>query len=530
MVDNARVPVPGSERKPVPFATAVAEPDPDQRIEVTMLLRSRQPDAAQPDVAALAAALPAERQNLTREEFAARFSAASDDVAQVEAFARDNDLDVVDISLEQRTVVLAGTVAELSQAFAVELHVYEGPQGRYRGRTGAVHVPASLDGIVLAVLGLDDRPQARPHFRRLDPPQGAFAAHATSTSFSPVELAKLYDFPTDVDGSGQSVAIIELDGGFRDADLKAYFTRLGRPTPKVSAVSVGGARNKPTTAASADTEVMLDIEVVGGVAPGAEIVVYFAPNTTAGFLRAITTAAHDTHHRPSVISISWGAPESGWTAQALDAYDRAFADAAAMGVTVCCASGDDGSSDRVNDGQAHVDFPASSPHVLACGGTRLNASGGQVTSEVVWNDGPGGGATGGGVSAHFGLPAWQQSAHVPPSVNDGRPGRGVPDISGDADPQTGYQVRVDGTDTIVGGTSAVAPLWAGLAALFNQKLGTSVGFLNPLLYGPLAGSPRLRDVTVGNNGAYQAAAGWDPCTGLGSPDGEELLTKLAGKG
>src|SRR3954467_13156436 len=164
MADNASVPVPGSEREPLPFAYAVAEANPDERIEVTMLLRSRQPDGAQPDVAALAAALPAERQNLTREEFAARFSAASDDVAQVEAFARDNELDVVDISLEQRSVVVAGTVAELSRAFGVELRMYDHPGGRYRGRTGAVHVPASLDGIVVAVLGLDDRPQARPHF------------------------------------------------------------------------------------------------------------------------------------------------------------------------------------------------------------------------------------------------------------------------------------------------------------------------------------------------------------------------------
>ena len=531
MTDNASVPVPGSEREPLPFAYAVAEADPAERIEVTLLLRSRNADgAAEAAAAAVSAeALPGDREPLSREEFAARFAADSDDVRRVEDFARDAGLDVMDVSLEQRTVVLSGTVAEMSAAFGVELKVYENPAGRYRGRTGSVHVPASLDGIVLAVLGLDDRPQARPHFRRLDPPKGAFAAHATSTSYSPVELAKLYDFPTDVDGSGQCVAIIELGGGFRPADLTAYFTRLGLRTPTVSAVSVAGARNAPTTAASADTEVMLDIDVVGGVAPGAQIVVYFAPNTTAGFLRAITTAVHDTNHRPSVISISWGAPESGWTAQAMDAFDRAFADAAAMGVTVCAAAGDDGSSDRVNDGMAHVDFPASSPHVLACGGTRVNASGGHLTSEVVWNNGPGNGATGGGVSAHFALPAWQGTASVPPSVNDHRPGRGVPDVSGDADPVSGYQVRVDGEDTVVGGTSAVAPLWAGLAALFNQKLGKPVGFLNPLLYGRLAGTPRLHDVTSGNNGDYQATSGWDPCTGLGTPDGNQLLSALAGK-
>ena len=529
MTTTADVPVPGSEREPLPFAYKVDKPDPGDRIEVTLILRPRPSGQDLPAVDTLAAALPAERQPLSREEFASRFSAASDDIAEIEAFAHDNNLDVDDISLQQRTVVLSGTVGELSQAFGVELDIYEYPGGRYRGRTGPVHVPASLDGVVQAVLGLDDRPQARPHFRRLQPSQGAFAPNASTTSYTPVDLAKLYDFPADVDGTGQCVAILELGGGFRAADIKAYFKRLGLRTPRVSAVSVGGARNAPSTPASADTEVMLDIDVVGGVAPGADIVVYFAPNTTAGFLRAITTATHDTHHRPSAISISWGAPESGWTAQALDAYDSAFADAAAMGITVTCAAGDDGSSDRVADGAAHVDFPASSPHVLACGGTRLDAANGAITSEVVWNNGPGRGATGGGVSAHFAPPAWQGSAHVPPSVNDGRTGRGVPDISAVADPDTGYQVRVDGVDTVVGGTSAVAPLWAGLAALFNQKLGTPVGFLNPLLYGSLAGASRMHDVTTGNNGAYKAGSGWDACTGLGTPDGEKLLEALSGK-
>lgn len=529
MTGSGNVPVPGSEREPLPFAYPVAKPDPEERIEVTLVLRSQESPGELPDVAALAASLPGERQHLSREDFAARFSAASDDVAEVEAFARANRLDVVDISLQQRTIVLAGTVADLGAAFGVELDIYEHPGGRYRGRTGAVTVPANLEGIVKAVLGLDDRPQARPHFRRLQAARGALAPRAASASFTPVELAKLYGFPQDVDGTGQCVAIIELGGGFRSEDVKAYFDELGLPTPSVSAVSIGGARNRPTTAATADTEVMLDIDVAGGVAPGAKFVVYFAKNTTDGFLRAISTAAHDTHHRPSVISISWGGAEVNWTPQALDAFDQAFADAAAMGVTVCCAAGDDGSSDRVSDGAAHVDFPASSPHVLACGGTRIEASGSAISSEAVWNDGPGQGATGGGVSAHFPVPSWQGTAHVPPSVNDGRPGRGVPDISGDADPETGYRIRVDGQEGVVGGTSAVAPLWAGLVALCNQKLGRQVGFLNPLLYGPLAGAPRLRDVTTGNNGAYSAATGWDACTGLGTPNGEKLLEALAGK-
>ena len=206
-------------------------------------------------------------------------------------------------------------------------------------------------------------------------------------------------------------------------------------------------------------------------------------------------------------------------------FDRAFQAAAMLGITVCCASGDNGSSDGIKDGRAHVDFPASSPHVVACGGTRLEASKGAISNEVVWNA-AGGGATGGGVSDVFALPSWQSAAKVPPSANPGgRRGRGVPDVSGDADPATGYQVRVDGTDAVYGGTSAVAPLLAALVARIAQRLDSPVGFLNPVLYGA-AGRSALHDVTKGSNGAYKASKGWDACTGLGSPDGAKLLRVL----
>ncbi|HYB44817.1 MAG TPA: S53 family peptidase, partial [Candidatus Methylomirabilis sp.] len=233
---------------------------------------------------------------------------------------------------------------------------------------------------------------------------------------------------------------------------------------------------------------------------------------------------HDKKNKPSVISISWGSAEANWTAQAMQSFTQAFQAAAAMGVTVCCASGDDGSSDGEQDGKNHVDFPASSPFALGCGGTRLVGSGTAITSEVVWNDGASGGASGGGVSGVFALPAWQSSAHVPAPGQKGG-GRGVPDVSGDADPVSGYRVRVDGRDAVIGGTSAVAPLWAALIALVNQQGGKPVGYLNPVLYGD---SAALRDITTGNNGAYQAGPGWDACTGLGSPNGAKLVTALSG--
>jgi len=294
---------------------------------------------------------------------------------------------------------------------------------------------------------------------------------------------------------------------------------------------VDGVGNRPGGPDGADGEVMLDIEVAGAVAPRAKIAVYFAPNTDKGFFDAVTHAVHDAANQPSVISISWGGAECDWTAQAMEALHQAIEDAAALGVTVCVAAGDNGSSDGVGDGANHVDFPASSPYALACGGTRLETAGIRITAESAWCDDPEQSATGGGVSDQFDLPGYQQAAGVPRSANgDGRVGRGLPDVAGNADPDTGYQVRVDGECAVIGGTSAVAPLWAALIALLNQNLGTRLGFLNPALYGLAAGCGALHDITSGNNGGYHCGPGWDACTGLGRPDGVKLLEALKGSG
>jgi kumamolisin len=309
--------------------------------------------------------------------------------------------------------------------------------------------------------------------------------------------------------------------------LTAYFKTLGIPAPSISAVSVDNGKNAPSTASSADGEVMLDIEVAASVAPGAKIAVYFAPNTDQGFIDAITTAVHDTTNRPSVISISWGGPESSWTAQSMAALDAACQSAAALGVTITVAAGDDGSTDGGTGN--NVDFPASSPHVLACGGTKLVASGATISSEVVWNElASQEGATGGGVSNVFPLPSWQANANVPASSASAG-GRGVPDVAGDADPSTGYTIRVDGETEVIGGTSAVAPLWAGLIAVANQQLGSPVGFVQPALYAAKAAAA-FNDITQGNNGAFSAGPGWDACTGLGSPIAEKLIPLLAAGG
>lgn len=520
----ARIPLKGSERAPLPGSRAVGPADPTERLQVTVLLRRRAQQSFRERLSKLAEG-NSSSEPLSREQFASRFGAEPADITAIKAFAASHGLTVVQEHADRRTVLLSGTVAQLEAAFGVKLQRFEHPSGTYRGREGCIELPSELGGIVEAVLGLDNRPQARTHFRLRG--NHTRRPQATGAAFSPIQLASLYNYPR-ADGQGQCIGIIELGGGFTQADLDAYFGSLGVPSPKVTAVSVDGGANAPTGDANGpDGEVMLDIEVIGAIAPGANIAVYFAPNTDAGFLDAVTAAVHDTTNKPSVISISWGSAESNWTAQSMTAMDDAFQAAATLGVTICVASGDNGSDDGVADGGDHVDFPASSPYVLACGGTSLKATNSSISSEVVWNNGANGGAGGGGASSFFPVPAWQSGVTITNASGVATPlrNRGVPDVSGDADPQTGYNVRIDGTDTVIGGTSAVAPLWAGLLARINQLAGKPVGYIQPQLYqNPKA----LRDITQGNNGDFRASPGWDACTGLGSPDGEMVAGIFTG--
>ncbi len=541
------IPLKGSERVAVSGAKAIGAANPDESLQVTVLLRSRAQaedaktrtnKATASEKAAVESLLKqrsAERQHLTREQFLAQRGALEEDVQKVEEFAHEYGLSVSEANLAKGSVTLSGTVANFSKAFNVELLNYESSSGSYRGRTGPVHIPSELDGIVTAVLGLDNRPQARPHFRTHHP---AMTAHARTQqpagTFTPVQVAQLYDFPANADGTGQCIAIIELGGGFKARDVQRYFkSTLNIKPPKVVAIAVDGAHNKPTGDPSGpDGEVMLDIEVAGAVAPKSTLAVYFGPNTDQGFYDAIAAAIHDTRYNPSVISISWGGPESSWSQQSLTEYNTLLEDAATLGVTVCVASGDNGSTDGLTDGLQHVDFPASSPFALACGGTKLTAANGNYGSEVVWNEMANQeGSTGGGVSDFFAKPAYQATANVPPSANPGHfVGRGVPDVSGDADPVTGYDVYVDGQASVIGGTSAVAPLWAGLTACINQLLGKRVGALSSLVYSQIAPvNGTFHDITSGNNGKFPAQTGWDACTGWGTPVGSAITTALVEK-
>jgi kumamolisin len=542
---SPRTTLPGSEKKifrPSAAEPAVGKPAPSGgKITVSIIVRRKTP---------LKTANRLGKQRLTRAQYKQSHAADPVAVKLVRAFAKEFGLTVVPdpISLECRTIKLSGTSAAMQKAFGVTLThtTYDG--GTYRVREGSITLPTQLVGPVEAVLGLDNRPQAQPHFRIAGQhgdlaanvaQAGGFAhphsavAHAAATniSYTPPQVAALYQFPANASAAGQTIGLIELGGGYKTADLTAYFKTLNQKSPKVTAVSVDGGKNSPSDVNSADGEVMLDIEVAAAVAPGANIAVYFAPNTDQGFIDAVSTAVHDTTNKPSVISISWGGPESSWTTQSLNALDAACQSAAALGITITVAAGDNGSTDNLTDGQNHVDFPASSPHVLACGGTKLLGTGSTITSEVVWNElANNEGATGGGVSNFFPLPTWQANAGVPAPTTSGG-GRGVPDVCGNADPSTGYTIRVDGQTLPIGGTSAVAPLWAGLIAVANAQNGTSAGFIQPALYAA-KGKAAFNDITSGTNYSgtpvgFTAGPGWDACTGLGSPIGTKLITVVS---
>jgi len=524
LAEQPRSVLPGSEKAPAENAVHVKATPAKAKVTVSLILKRKEP--LQINRRGGRAAGPV---RVTRAAYKQHHTADPAALKQVAAFAKEFNLKVEadPTAATRRTVQLTGAASDIQKAFGVELNqkIIDGQE--FRVREGSILLPQALTGLVVAVLGLDNRPQASPHFRIKKPKSAAEHAEAVGEplSYSPPQVAQAYQFPAKASGAGQTIGIIELGGGYRTADLKAYFKSLGIAAPSIKAVGVDKGKNAPSNASSADTEVMLDIEVAASVAPGAKIVVYFTPNTDQGFTDAITTAVHDATNKPSVISISWGGPESSWTAQAMTALDAACQSAAALGVTITVAAGDNGSSDGVSSGN-HVDFPASSPHVLACGGTKLDYNGTSIVSEVVWNElANGDGATGGGVSNFFPLPAWQANSTVPSPQQSGG-GRGVPDVSGDADPNSGYNIRVDGQQTVVGGTSAVAPLWAGLVAVANQQLGAQVGFIQPAIYAAKA-TAGFNDITQGDNPAFKAGPGWDACSGQGTPIASKLIPMLA---
>jgi len=468
--------------------------------------------------------ITASKQFLTRQELEEQHGASQQDVAAVLAFAQHFGMQTMEANAGKRIVVLRATARAIFSAFRVHLMMRDHNGKLLHTRIGPVFLPSELHEIVTGVFGLDDRPQARPHFRLS---RSHLPAIGKPNAFDGNQLASIYDFPAG-DGKGETIALIELGGGYISADIAAFFAALNLPAPSVTSVSVAGGQNTPLVDPDADTEVALDIEVAGAASVGSKIVAYFAKNTDDGFLQAILAVVHDTTNKPNIMSISWGGAESTWTEQQMTAMNEAFQSAAAVGISVFCAAGDDGANDNVNDGKAHVDFPSSSPFVTACGGTTLVISNG-ARQESVWNDGDGS-ATGGGISDFFAVPQYQEGLAMPANLATNFLGRGLPDVAAVGDPNTGYAVLVDGLWQTVGGTSAVAPLHAALLARINSLSGHANGLINAALY-KANSSNGFNDITVGNNSCdgvtgYSASIGWDAVSGWGSPGGSSLLKLL----
>lgn len=504
---NTRVDEPPAEKK-------IGPTDPNKEIAVTVMVKSKASEKEFDDT--LAQIARHERKPLTAAEYNERFSADAEAMKRVAKFAKDNGLKIVESETDSGKVVLKGSVGKFNEAFKTQLDDFKGPLGPTRERQGAISVPMEMAGDIQGVFGLEQHPQAQSNVIRL-PDQG-FHPHA-ATGYMPNDVAKAYDFPDDSRGAKQSVAIVEFGGGLDLKDNATYYKDHGLKVPDITLVGVDGAASK--VGATADDEVALDSQVIGTVAPDAKQMIIFAPNSDQGFVDAITRATFvkDGEIQNSAISISWGAPESMWSAQAIDNLHLAFKKAALKGISVFAATGDKGAKNGTDKFTA--DYPAGDPFVTATGGTELHLDGtGAVNSETVWNNG------GGGISEINKVPDFQKELTLPANANGNNViGRGVPDISGNAAPITGYRIRVHGFESTMGGTSAVAPLYAALVMRMNGALGQPVGFLNPFIY-KNGNSGIFRDMVGGNNGGYDATTGWDAASGWGTIDGKKMLEAM----
>lgn len=506
-------------------ARRIGDASPNDEVEVTITLRGPQLPAAS-DVTGPA---------MDFETFAARYSADPNDAARVKDELEKLGLRVYDMSPVTRSMHVCGTVQQLNAAFNVTLGTYQSDdQGQFRGREGRVSVPAPLAGIVTGVFGLDDRRMAQP---KNAPVQAAAAA------LGPADLEALYQFPPG-DAAGQVIAIAEFGGTYSASDVQAFCQKYDRPVPEITTLPLEPRADHQHPEYSG--ELMMDIEVIAALCPAASISVYFTRFNQKGWIDLLDAVAKIEPLPPVALSISYGQAEDSpdWSRSAVTEINQRLQSVAMLGVTVCVSSGDDGAGDQMDDGQAHVQFPASSPFVLSVGGTMLTGAPPEEPEEVVWWVRPGdrslggaGGSTGGGVSTVFPRPAWQ-TVDVK-SLNAGSiDGRVVPDVAALAG-QPYYDLIFRGKDRPGGGTSAATPLWAALLARISAVLPdpSQRRFLTPLLYGAApggqpVGATACTDIRSGDNRSpgvqgYEAGDGFDAVSGWGTPLGTTLTQLLS---
>ena len=464
-------------------------------------------------------------QHIGHEEFGSRFGASQEDLGLISDFAARFGLAVDSTHINAAQVKLSGSAEQFNQAFGITLLMVTSGGRSYISYNGTVSIPENLDGTIEYVLGLDDSQLLMRAGVEFAPEEPGYMGDTASVPLTPMQSADAYGFPNH-DGYGTCIGIIELGGGYTAENLDSSFSAVDLPTPTVISIGVDGAGNAPDYFNSA--EVVGDIFVAGAAAPGAKIAVYFAPNSTQGFIDAVAEAVHDAVNSPSVISISWAGYEIFWAGTAMESVLQA---AAILGITVCVASGDNGAGNAgffARNGIIDTNlYPSSSPYVLSVGGTRLELNDDcSIAVESVWNQGNN--ASAGGVSVVYSVPSWQSgliATVYPGDAATELTGRGIPDVAANGDPGTGYLYFCypSNSQVQVGGTSLAAPLWAALIARIVVLTGRRVGFVNGQLYN---NTGVLRDITLGDNVTngigYSATAGWDACTGLGSPDAAKI--------
>jgi kumamolisin len=505
MTAENRVPISGTHRSVWPGATPVdvlAGGD----VLLTAWLRPRRGGELDVDHArALGATLPSQRVYAKRDELKQQTTCDPDDVELLQRYCERFGIEIVDT--HWRSIVLSGPVDKAIEAFGATAGIYQlDDQRRFRHRSDSLHAPPEIAAILRGPFGIHQWPRSH----------AIGALHGQTIPPSAKDIGNRYGFP-DSDGSGETVAVLQLRGTFKADDFTKSMQDQGvaAKVPIVKRVDNAELTHEIDTAK--DIESAIDTQIVAALAPGAQIVVYAAPDDERGVLDAIRTAIFDAENRPSILSISFGFPEPLWTPIALTILDELFAVAALLGVSVFCASGDNG-SELDYDGKPHVLAPASSPFAHACGGTRLSTDAG-TTTEIAWEK------TGGGFSDRFDVPPWQNVASSAAAGYGLKPGRGGPDFAAESMP--GYPVVFEGTEFAMGGTSAVAPMWSALAARLNGRLGNPIGFFAPLLYSSRFGT-LFKDVTSGGNDRFHSVAGWNPCTGLGVPIGDAIERALRG--
>jgi kumamolisin len=495
---------------------------PDEILTLSVYLRHRRPVLRRPGSAIDFAELT-RRVTLTGLR-AERKRILKPIVARVRRFAERQGMTVRRVDWLGRCITLRAKAADAERAFSTRLRWIEDEGDRRYYPQRQPKMPKALRPIVHAVLGLDNR---KPQLSRL---RENVAAEG-SNGLLPSQIAALYGLTAASRGAGQCIAIIEPAGGYRPDDLAKACKAMQIDPPKIVDIDVGKGRNNPGINAKADAEVALDIQVVAGVAPEAKIVVYFTELSEPGLVAGVCRAVHGPE-RPDVVIITWGEPETIWPDESRLGLDPVLQDTVRLGITVVATAGDDLARERMSGGKVYVNYPASSPYVLACGGTQitLDAAGSAISDEVVWND-RGVRGTGGGISEKYLMPSFQTAAHLPGSLNDGKAGRGVPDVAAAAAQVNGYRIFLDGADTVASGTSAVAPLWGAFIALINAERGKALGFVNERLYQapgllkPILSGDNI-DTMSGLGYSAGPGPGWNACAGLGSPRGAAIVEAL----